>query len=82
MSLEERIIALEHELNDTRRAAVVLMLGIVDTIARSPKGREDMAQGFGGAAAEAAEVDPVMARLALLMSGVIWERANQAEDNE
>lgn len=65
MSPEERIIALERELDDTRLAAVRLILGIVRTIATTPEGRQEMARGFDEAAAEA---DPLMARMARLVA--------------
>ena len=65
MSPEERIIALERELDDTRLAAVRLILGIVRAIATTPVGRQEMARGFDEAAAEA---DPLMARMARLVA--------------
>lgn len=65
MSPEERIIALERELDDTRLAAVRLILGIVRAIATTPVGRQEMARGFEEAAAEA---DPLMARMARLVA--------------
>ena len=61
MTPEERIIALERELQDTRRAAAHIILGLVDGIARTPEGREELARGFDEAAREA---DPVTARMA------------------
>ena len=65
MTAEERIIALERELDDTRLAAVRLILGIVRTIATTPVGRQEMARGFDEAASEA---DPLMARMARLVA--------------
>lgn len=74
MTPEERIIALERELDDTRRAAAAVILGMVDAIAQTPEGREDLARGFDEAAKEAAKTDPVLARLVRLVAGMIRER--------
>lgn len=68
MSPEERIIALERELDDTRRAAVTLIVGIAEAVAGSPEGREELAQSFEEAAGEA---DHVTARLARLVAGAL-----------
>lgn len=78
MSPEERIIALERELYDTRRAAVTVILGMADAIAQTPEGREDLARGFDDAAKDATIADPVLARLARLVAGALRERARQA----
>lgn len=68
MTPEERVIALEREMEDTRRAAVMLILGIVEAVATTPDGREDLAQGFDEVAGEA---DHVTARLARLVAAAI-----------
>lgn len=77
MNSEERIIALERELDDTRRAAALVILGMVDAIAQTPQGREDLARGFDEAANEAARTDPVLARLTRLVAGMILERTSR-----
>lgn len=68
MTPEERIITLEYELADTRRAAVLMMLGMVEAIARTPEGREELAQGFDEAAEGA---DAETARLARLVAEAV-----------
>ena len=57
----DRIVALERELEDTRRAAVQLVLGMVNAVAKTPEQREELAQGVTLAATES---DPETARLA------------------
>lgn len=65
MDDKQRIIALERELAETRRAAVMMMVGVLEVITESPEGRERLARGFE----DAAEVsDPVAARLARLIA--------------
>lgn len=59
---------LKRELDDTRRAAVHIVLGMVDAIARTPEGRAELAQGFDAAAREA---DPITGRLARLVAEAI-----------
>lgn len=68
MSEIDRIVALERELDDTRRAAVHIVLGMVDAIAKTREAREELAQGFAWAATD---TDPVTARLALLLAAAI-----------
>lgn len=68
MNAEERLIAMERELADTRRAAVGLVLGMVDAIARTPFEREEFARTFEEAATSA---DEVTARLACLVAGAV-----------
>lgn len=85
MTPEERIIALEYELHDTRRAAAAVILGMVDAVAQTPEGREELARSFDEAAKEAGDTDPALARLVSQVAGMIRERArraSQAEDNE
>lgn len=69
MSAEERIIALEQQLIDCRRAAVSLMLDMARTIAKRPEAREELARGLDDAAAACA--DPETIRLARLMAQVL-----------
>lgn len=66
MDKELRIIELEREINDTRKAAVHMILGMAQAIAPSAEGRADLAVGFREAA-EACD-DPVTARLARLVA--------------
>lgn len=68
MNAEERLIAMDRELADTRRAAVGLVLGMVDAIARTPFEREEFARTFEEAATSA---DEVTARLACLVAGAV-----------
>ena len=68
MKAIDRIIALERELEDTRLAAVRVVLGMVDAIANTPEQREELAQGFAWAAAES---DPATAQLSWLMAEAI-----------
>lgn len=65
MTDKDRIIALERELDDTRLAAVRLILGMCRAIATTPEGREERARSFEEAAAQA---DPLMARMARLVA--------------
>lgn len=55
MTLEENIIALEQEVIETRRAAVGMMLGMLDAMTRTPEEREEIARSFDQGAAG---VDP------------------------
>ena len=64
----DRIVALERELEDTRRAAVTVVLAMVDSVARTPDQREELAQGF---AQVATGKDPIMARLAWVMAEAV-----------
>lgn len=68
MTDADRIAELERELDDTRRAAVSIVMGMVDAIAKTPEGREELAQGFAWAAVEA---DPVTSRLARLIAEAV-----------
>lgn len=68
LASEERIIALERELADTRRAAVLMMLGMAEAIAQTPEGREELAQAFDAAATDD---ETVTARLARLVAAAI-----------
>lgn len=72
MSPEERNIALERELDDTRRAAANMMLGMIDAMTKTPEEREEIAQSFDEAAGG---VDPAAARLARLVATAIRQRA-------
>jgi hypothetical protein len=72
MNSEERIIALERELDDTRRAAASMMLGMIDAMTRTPEEREEIARSFDKAAAG---VDPAAARLAWLVAAALRQRA-------
>lgn len=72
MTLEENIIALEQEVIETRRAAVGMMLGMLDAMTRTPEEREEIARSFDQ---EAAGVDPARARLSRLVAAAIRERA-------
>lgn len=72
MTPEENITALEQEVIDTRRAAVGMMLGMIDAMTQTPEEREEIARSFD----EAAEgVDPVRARLSQLVAAAIRARA-------
>lgn len=64
-------MALERELEETRQAAVEMMLGMLDVVARTPDEREAVARGFERAAAA---VDPQSARFARLMAAAIRRR--------
>ena len=68
MTDTDRIIALERELDDTRRAAVHLVLVMVDAVAKTPESRDQLAQGFALAATDS---DPVTSRLARLMAAAV-----------
>lgn len=73
MDYELRIIELERELADTRRAAVSIIMGMAEGITSATEGRADLAQGFREAAAEA-DADPATARLALLVAMALERR--------
>jgi len=68
MNSEERLVAMERELADTRRAAVGLLLGMVDAITHTPLEREEFARALDDAATDA---EPVTARLVRLVAGAI-----------
>lgn len=68
MNAEERLIAMERELAETRRGAAGMVLGMVNDMARTPLDREEFARTFDEAAASA---DEVTARLARLVAGAI-----------
>lgn len=65
---EQQIIALENELVDTRKAAVAILLGMAEGMARTPAGRPDPAQAFEDAARDA---DAATVRLAGMVAAVI-----------
>ncbi|WP_283177883.1 hypothetical protein [Gemmobacter sp. 24YEA27] len=67
MDKDLRIIELERELADTRRAAVSIIMGMAEGIAPSAEGRAELAKGFREAADDPA-ADPATARLALLVA--------------
>lgn len=66
---EERIIALEREIQDTRLAAARIILGMCEGISRTPKSREDLAIGFERAAHQA--TDAAEARISRLVSAAL-----------
>lgn len=68
MKLEERIAALEQELTDTRLGAALMMLDLIDALAKTPEEREEIAQTFDAAAERS---NPATARLARLVAGAI-----------
>ena len=72
MTLDENIIALEQEVIETRRAAVGMMLGMLDAMTRTPEEREEIARSFDQGAAG---VDPARARLSPLVAAAIRQRA-------
>ncbi|RWR04680.1 hypothetical protein [Paenirhodobacter populi] len=69
MTPEERIIALEREIQDSRLAAARIILGMCDGISRTPEGREDLAIGFERAAQQT--TDAAEARINRLISAVL-----------
>lgn len=71
MTSKERVIALERELEDTRRTAVEMMLGMLDVTTRTPDEREAVARGFERAATV---VDSKSAEFAMLMAAAIRRR--------
>jgi len=73
MDKDLRIIELEREAADTRRAAVSIIMGMADGIAPTAEGRADLAKGFREAAAET-DADPATARLALLVAMALERR--------
>ena len=73
----ERIVALERELEDTRRAAVKIVLDMVDSVARTPDQREELARGFAQAATGN---DPIMARLAWVMAEAVRREGRHLPD--
>lgn len=68
MSPEERIIALERELLDSRRGAVWLLLTMARAVASPTEDRQDLALFI---AAAGSGRDPVTARLALVAGEAI-----------
>lgn len=70
MTDADLIIALERELDDTRRAAVHIVLLMVDAVAKTPEKRDELARGFALAATDS---DPVTARLARLIAAAVRE---------
>lgn len=68
MTPEERIIALEQELIDTRKAAVAMLLGMAEGMVKTPEGRKELAQAFEDAARD---TDAITARLARLVATAI-----------
>lgn len=86
MSPEERIVALERELNDTRLAAMRLMLSIAGSFNQTPEQRQDL----GMRLAAHASGNPVAEKLVwpvaeALHRGMVKKagaaRTGQAEDN-
>jgi hypothetical protein len=73
VSSEERIITLEREVIDTRKAAVALIVGWLDDTLATPAARRNAAEWFDSAAVDA---DAVGARLARLLAASL--RENQA----
>lgn len=70
MNLEERILLLEREVIETKRAAVTMILGMADAIANTPEGRAEIAQGFEDAARHP-DADPAMVRLSKLVASAL-----------
>ena len=73
----DRIVALERELEDTRRAAVEIVLGMVDCVARTAAQREELALGFARATTG---TDPLTARLAWVMVEAIRRDGRHSPD--
>ncbi len=71
MTPEERIVHLERQMIETRRAAIAIIMGMAEGVAPTPEGREKLAQGFDEAA-EGSEGE--IARLARLAAGALRER--------
>lgn len=65
MTSEERIIALERELDDTRLAAARLIMRMAGGLATSPQARAGLAQVFEEAAGDP---DPITARIARMVA--------------
>lgn len=83
MSPEERIIALEREVGDTRIAAARMILDFAEGVAPTRERRERLARAFE---ANAQGADQITARLARLVVAELRRRdararASQAEDN-
>ena len=74
----ERIVALERELEDTRRAAVKIVLAMVDSVGQTPDQREELARGF---AQVVTGNDPIMARLAWVMAQAIRREGRHPPDD-
>jgi len=72
MDDKQHIIALERELEDTRLAAVRMMLGMIDAMTGTSEEREEVARSFDEAGSGE---DPVTARMARLVASTIRERA-------
>ena len=68
VSSEERVIALERELIDTRKAAVALIVGWLGDTLATPSARRNAAQWFDASAVDA---DVVSARLARLVAAAL-----------
>jgi hypothetical protein len=68
VSSEERVIALEREVIDTRKAAVALIVGWLDETLATPSARRNAAQWFDGSAVDA---DVVAARVARLVAAAL-----------
>lgn len=52
MTISDRTVQLETELHDLREAALSIIVGMADAIAKSPEGKRDLADGFEDAAAK------------------------------
>lgn len=72
MTPEERIVSLERELAETRRAAVDLVAGLVSGLAPTPEGREEIAASFDAEAIEQ-PAGAEMAHLARLVAAALRE---------
>lgn len=55
MTPEDRIAELEQQLADSRRAALAIILGITDAIAKTPEGQAELAQSFDEASGQGSE---------------------------
>jgi hypothetical protein len=68
VSSEERIIALEREVIDTRKAAVALIVGWLNDTLATPSARRNAAQWFDASAVDA---DALSARLARMVAATL-----------
>ena len=73
MDKDLRIIELEREAADIRRAAVSIIMGMAEGIAPTAEGRADLAKGFREAAADP-NAAPATSQLALLVAMALERR--------
>ena len=73
MTPEEEITALKRKIADTERAAVAIILGILEGMLRSPEGRDVIAQSLE---AEAEHSDEATAGIARKVAARLRENAS------